>query len=195
MLWAKMESSKDFCMRLSHKTNQLKIRKLKTFSLMLFLAFGMTGCFRPLYGSPEFGGLAIQKGLAGVNVEVGGERLAHYLRNELEFGLRGDGDQSGPRTHRLTVLPRTRLNTAIVDRVSGSAESVVFIIDAQFKLIALDKATVELLSETATVAVPYERSNQRFASIRAARDAEIRAAKQVAEQIKTRVAAYLASNR
>jgi LPS-assembly lipoprotein len=175
-------------------THQLKIRQLKFFSLMIFLALGVTGCFRPLYGSPEFGGLAIQQGLAGVNVDVKGDRLEHYLRNELEFGLRGDGNQSGPRTHQLTVLPKTRLNTAIVDRVSGSAESVVFVIDAQFRLVALNKATVELLSETATVAVSYERSVQRFASIRAARDAEIRGAKQLAEQIKTRVAAYLAAN-
>jgi LPS-assembly lipoprotein len=170
-------------------------RQLKALSLILFISLGVTGCFRPLYGSPEFGGLAIQQGLAGVSIEVGGDRLEHYLRNELEFNLRGDGDQSAPRTHRLVVSPRSRLNTAIVDRVSGSAESVALVIDANFKLYALNKPTIELMSETATAAVSYERSIQRFASIRAARDAEIRGAKQLAEQIKTRVAAYLATNR
>jgi LPS-assembly lipoprotein len=171
------------------------MRHLKQISILLFLSLGMTGCLRPLYGSPEFGGLAIQQGLAGVTIEVRGDRLEHYLRNELEFGLRGDGDQSGPRTHRLVVVPTTRLNTAIVDRVSGTAESVNMIITARYTLYATNKPTVVLTDENATVAVSYDRSIQRFASIRASRDAEIRGAKQMAEQIKTRVAAYLASNR
>jgi LPS-assembly lipoprotein len=171
------------------------MRHLKQISILLFLSLGMTGCLRPLYGSPEFGGLAIQQGLAGVTIEVRGDRLEHYLRNELEFGLRGDGVQSGPRTHRLVVVPTTRLNTAIVDRVSGTAESVNMIITARYTLYATNKPTVVLTDENATVAVSYDRSIQRFASIRASRDAEIRGAKQMAEQIKTRVAAYLASNR
>jgi LPS-assembly lipoprotein len=170
-------------------------RQLKNITLILFLALGATGCFRPLYGSPEFGGLNIQQGLTGVAIEVRGDRLEHYLRNELEFGLRGDGNQSGPRTHRLVVVPTTRLNSAIVDRVSGTAENVVMVIDAKYSLYALNKPTIALTENDATVAVSYERSIQRFASIRAARDAEIRGAKQLAEQIKTRVAAYLASNR
>jgi LPS-assembly lipoprotein len=171
------------------------MRQLKHISLIFLLALGVTGCFRPLYGSPEFGGLNIQQGLAGVTIDVQGDRLEHYLRNELEFGLRGDGNQSGPRTHRLVVVPKARLNSAIVDRDSGSAESVVMVIDAKYTLYALNKPTVILTENDATVAVSYERSVQRFASIRAARDAEIRGAKQISEQIKTRIAAYLASNR
>ena len=170
-------------------------RQIKQFSLLIFLALGLAGCFRPLYGSPEFGGLGIQQGLAGVTVEVQGDRLEHYLRNELEFGLRGDGSQTGPRTHRLVVVPRTTLITAIVDRVSGSAESVNMVITAKYSLYALKNPTLALSEENTTVSVSYERNVQRFASIRAARDAEIRGAKQLAEQIKTRVAAYLASNR
>jgi LPS-assembly lipoprotein len=165
----------------------------QTFILAL-VSLGLAGCLRPLYGSPEFGGLAIQQGLAGVTIEINGDRVAHYLRNELEFGLRGDGDQTAARSHRLVVLPVQRLTTAIVDRVSGTAESVNMVIDAKFTLFKLAQTTA-LVDETATVSVTYERSIQRFASIRAARDAEIRGAKQLAEQIKIRVAAYLAANR
>jgi LPS-assembly lipoprotein len=39
----------------------------------------------------------------------------------------------------------------------------------------------------------YDRFPQRFASVRAARDAEIRVAKLLADQIRTRVAAHLAT--
>ncbi len=44
----------------------------------------------------------------------------------------------------------------------------------------------------ATSTATYDRSIQRFASLRAARDAEIRLAKVLAEQIKTRIASVLA---
>jgi LPS-assembly lipoprotein len=40
----------------------------------------------------------------------------------------------------------------------------------------------------------YDRTSQRFANIRAARDAEIRDAKVLADQIKTRLAVALARN-
>jgi hypothetical protein len=43
------------------------------------------------------------------------------------------------------------------------------------------------------VAVSYERSIQRFANTRAARDSEILAARQLADQIRSRVAAFLAT--
>jgi LPS-assembly lipoprotein len=38
---------------------------------------------------------------------------------------------------------------------------------------------------------PYERSSQRFATVRAARDAQIRAAKTLAERIQSQIAADL----
>ena len=41
------------------------------------------------------------------------------------------------------------------------------------------------------VRIPYERSPQRFASLRAGRDAQVRAAKELAQLIKARVAAAL----
>jgi LPS-assembly lipoprotein len=158
------------------------------------LALGLSGCIRPLYGSAEFGGLAVQQGLAGVSIEIQGDRLEHYIRSELEFNLRGDGVQTGPRTHRLVVNAKQRINTAIVDRVSGSAESANLIIDAKYALFELTKTTA-VTEGNAMVAVTYDRSQQRFASARASRDAEIRGAKQLAEQIRIRVASHLAGNR
>jgi LPS-assembly lipoprotein len=158
------------------------------------LALGLSGCIRPLYGSAEFGGLAVQQGLAGVSIEIQGDRLEHYIRSELEFNLRGDGVQTGPRTHRLVVNAKQRINTAIVDRVSGAAESANLIIDAKYALFELTKTTA-VTEGNAMVAVTYDRSQQRFASARASRDAEIRGAKQLAEQIRIRVASHLAGSR
>jgi LPS-assembly lipoprotein len=169
-------------------------RFLQTALIATALALPLGGCFRPLYGSADYGGLAVQQGLAGIKLEVQGERLAHYIRNELEFGLRGGNPDAAPVTHRLVVNARQASSTAIVDRLSGVAENASMRIDAKYILYPLNKTTIATEGE-AVVVVAYDRSQQRFASVRAARDAEIQGAKQLAEQIKTRVAAYLAGTR
>ena len=48
-----------------------------------------------------------------------------------------------------------------------------------------------IASGQSVVRAPYERSTQRFATLRAARDAQIRAAKNLAQLIRARIAAEL----
>jgi LPS-assembly lipoprotein len=157
------------------------------------LALGLAGCFRPLYGSAEFNGLNAQAGLAGVAIDIQGDRLAHYLRNELEFGLRGGNPVAGPTNrYTLTITPSSRTGGAIVDRVAGVAESAALFIDAQFVLREQGRSAA-LTEGTANVVVSYERSLQRFANTRAARDAEIQGARQLAEQIRGRIASFIAT--
>lgn len=158
------------------------------------LSVALAGCFRPLYGSAEYGGLAVQRGLAGIKIELEGERLAHYVRNELDFELRGGTPENVPTTHRLTVAATQNVSSAIIERNTGAAESGVMTIEAKYALYALNSAKV-VTEGQAQVVVSYDRSQQRFATVRAARDAEIRGAKQLAEQIKTRIASHLASSR
>ncbi len=167
---------------------------LRTGVLLAALSLGLGGCFRPLYGSQEYGGLGVQKGLQGISIEIRGERLAHYIRNELEFGLRGGDPTNAPQTHRLVITTSQTVATAIVERLTGAAESATLTIEGKYTLYPIESATIANAG-TATVVVSYDRSAQRFASIRSGRDAEIQAARQLAEQIKTRVAAYLASSR
>jgi LPS-assembly lipoprotein len=170
------------------------VRLFRSTALVGLIALGLGGCIRPLYGSAEFGGLAIQQGLAGVSVEMQGERLAHYLRNELEFSLKGGNPGVAPITHRLVVAARQSTAAAVIDRLSGTAESGYMTLTAKYWLYPTGKSAAETEGE-ATTLVSYDRSQQRFATTRAARDAEIQGAKQLAEQIKTRVAAHMASKR
>jgi LPS-assembly lipoprotein len=158
------------------------------------VTLGLGGCLRPLYGSAEFGGLAVQQGLAGVSIDIQGERMAHYIRNELEFSLRGGDPSVAPVTHRLLVTARQNTAAAVVDRLTGTAESGYMTISAKYWLYPKDTTKAETEGD-ASVLVSYDRSIQRFASSRAARDAEIQGAKQLAEQIKTRIASYMASKR
>jgi LPS-assembly lipoprotein len=170
-------------------------RALKSTFAICILALGLGGCFRPLYGTAEFNGLSVQQSLANVSITVAGDRMQHYLRNELEFGLRGGNTaQASEKRYNLVVAARQRVSSAVVDRVSGAAEGATMILEATYTLTEAGKGTV-LETGDSTVIVSYDRSQQRFASVRAARDAEIQGARQMADQIRTRVAAYLASKR
>jgi LPS-assembly lipoprotein len=171
---------------------EMRMRLVRNGMLAGALALGLAGCFRPLYGSAEFGGLNAQQGLAGVQVSVQGERLAHYLRNELEFNLRGGNPTDAGTRYVLVVTAASRTGGAIVDRISGAAESAALFIDAKYTLTEPGKSK-PVNEGSATAVVSYERSLQRFANTRAARDAEIQGARQLADQIRSRVASFLAT--
>jgi LPS-assembly lipoprotein len=145
------------------------------------LALGLGGCIRPLYGTAEYNGLSLQQSLAGVSISVQGDRLQHYLRNELEFGLRGGNPapETGTR-YRLEVNAKQRVNSAVIDRITGNAEAATMVLEATYSLTEIGKSGT-LETGNSTVIISYDRSQQRFATVRAARDAEIQGAKQMAD--------------
>ena len=66
-------------------------------------------------------------------------------------------------------------------------------VTARYRLTSLDGKT-ELTAGHARTTATYFRDPQRFASLRAARDAEIRATKQLSDDIKQRLAAMFATS-
>lgn len=156
------------------------------------LALG--GCFRPLYG-PTASGEPLAAVLASVKVEgvaspEGQERLGHYVRSELIYDLDGSG-QPSPKRYSLTLETAETIQPISVDAVSGRADAAILNGTVKFTLKSLDGKEV-VLSGTARANATYSRDQQRFASVRAARDADIRVAKLLADDIKSRIAARLA---
>jgi LPS-assembly lipoprotein len=153
----------------------------------------LTGCFTPLYGPMETGGTvkdvlaAIDVGPVGV--KPGQDRIAHYLRNELAFDLDGSGRPS-PKRYKLDVTVNESLSAVTVNTQTGQASSAILTGTATFKLIPIGGGP-EITSGTAVASASYDRGPQRFANLRASRDAEIRVAKTLAEQIQTRLAVTL----
>ncbi|ACA15921.1 conserved hypothetical protein [Methylobacterium sp. 4-46] len=167
----------------------------RRFALAGMVMLGLSGCFRPLYG-PTASGAPLSAVLASIQVDPattaqGQERLGHYLRSELVFDLDGAG-QAPEKRYRLTLAVSETVQTPIVSSVTARAESATLYGSAAYKVVSLDGSRT-LTEGTATGLASYDRSVQRFASLRAARDAEIRLAKLLADQIKTRVAAILAT--
>lgn len=150
------------------------------------------GCLRPMYAPASSTTTAsVQSRLAAVAVEPLPDRLGHYLVQELRFELDGSGSVAQPR-YRLSLTAKERVQAAVVNSATGRASSATVIVDATFTLTAIDGGAT-LLTGTAFGSASYDRTQQRYAAIRAARDAEIRVARALAEQIKTRVAAHFAS--
>jgi LPS-assembly lipoprotein len=169
------------------------VRQATRVAVVAALSLSRSACFRPLYG-PTASGEPMAALLASVQVDEvlmaqGQERLGHYLRSELIFGLDGSG-QSAPKRYRLKMQGSETVQTPIVSSQTGRAEAGTIV--GTIKYALEDLSGTKIISEgVATSTATYDRSIQRFASLRAARDAEIRLSKVLAEQIKTRIASVL----
>jgi LPS-assembly lipoprotein len=82
--------------------------------------------------------------------------------------------------------------TRLVDTVTGRATSNSLSERANYKLLAAEGGAAVTEGYVISLA-DYDRGSNRFANVRAARDAEIRNAKAMADQIRTRLASTLAS--
>lgn len=153
------------------------------------LALSLGGCFQPMYGG--LAGQQLQDDLAAIKVEPVPDRLGHYLGNELIFALNGTGSSVPPR-YRLVIAARERVSSPLVDTVTARATAATVLIDAEYKLFTTTDDQKPVLEGVVVAAQSYDRTSQRFANQRAARDAEIRNAKVLADQIRTRLAAGLA---
>lgn len=159
------------------------------------LLLGLAACFRPLYGTSA-SGLKVEDVLASIDVQTaegpqGQERLGHYVRSELIFDLDGSG-QTRAKTYKLAISTSESVQGTTIDVVSGRANTAILNGAVAYKLTSFD-GTKTLLAGTARASATYYRDEQRFASVRAARDAEIRISKLVAENIKQRLAAFFAT--
>ena len=170
-------------------TNMLR-RSLITVAICL-VAAPLAGCFQPMYGGA--GGSQLREDLAAIRIEPIPHRLGHYLANDLAFLLNGSGETFTPK-YRLVISVTEKVQSPLIDTITGRATSGTLVVDAEYKLFPSGQDSA-IASGTAFASVSYDRSSQRFANLRAARDAEIRSAKVLAEQIQTRLAAALASRR
>jgi LPS-assembly lipoprotein len=156
------------------------------------------GCFQPMYGqlSPT-AGPSVGEALSSVRVTTieapkgtTEERLAVELRNELLFGFTGGAGSNSP-THELTVRLTSQTAKVIVDVFTARPEVEDFGLDASYRLTEVATGKTVVTGTTfARVSYDIPGQQQRFAKLRGLRDAETRAAKVIAENIKSRLASY-----
>jgi LPS-assembly lipoprotein len=165
----------------------------------LALAGLTAGCFEPLYADrPTPAGTAsLPNQLRAVDVATidapSGSRIARVsvgVRNELIYDLTGGNGTISP-THRLDVKLTASQLQVIVDINTARPDINNYGIDATYTLIDLSTGKAVVRGQTfSRVSYNIPGQEQRFAGDRGLRDAENRAAKVIAENIRSRLASY-----
>jgi LPS-assembly lipoprotein len=159
---------------------------------------GLTaGCFQPMYAEHTDGTPDLREKLMGVDLppvdKPNGSRDARIgieIRNALAFKLYGNATGMPP-THKLVLRFSTTRASLIVDPNTQLPTSENYGIDAQYNLVEIaTNKSVMTGSTFSRVTYDMPGSYQRFARTRAFRDAEDRAAQEIADNIQTRLASY-----
>lgn len=162
------------------------------FAALVALSMMVSACadgsgFRPLYGN--VGAMTSAEGkLASVETATIPGRTGQRIRNELIFQTTS-GDKPPPAVYRLEVVIKESLLSTLVER-DGNAASQVYSLDATFRLVNIGDNKV-LLQGSSFGRAGFERFTSVLANVRAQEDAQNRAAKTVANDIKGRIAAFL----
>jgi LPS-assembly lipoprotein len=141
-------------------------------------------------------GQGVRPELAAINVKPMDDVIGHYLREELIFNLTGGAPDSnlGPTKYNLAITTSNQTLAAAIDTsesLNGRADAASVQITANYSLTDLKGA--KITEGTVTASGSIDRLTQRFAALRAVRDAKIRVSKTLADMIETRLAAYFAS--
>jgi LPS-assembly lipoprotein len=153
--------------------------------------FALSACgFQPLYGGTTASGQKLAAVMSTVEVIPIPGRVGQKLRNELIFYNTGGGD-AGAKRYKLEVAIKESVTSQLV-QITGDATGQVYQIDATFKLI--DSSNGQMVYQGKAISrAAYNRYQEIFSNVRARYDAENRAARTVAESIRTQVAARLAT--
>lgn len=161
------------------------------------LAALTAGCFQPMYAEHADGTPGLREKLMGVELppidKANASREARVgveVRNALAFKLYGSATGMPP-THRLVIRFNSSKSSLIVDPNTGLPNSENYGIDCQYNLVEVVSGK-SVMTGTTFSRVSYDMpgSYQRFSRNRAVRDAEDRAANEIAENINTRLAAF-----
>jgi LPS-assembly lipoprotein len=169
----------------------------------VFALAGLTaGCFQPLYGtqSPIGGQGSMGDKLSAVEVAPivtpNGTRIARVgvnVRNEVIYQLTGGGP-AATSNYRLDIKLGAVNQQVFIDVTTGRPDVQNYGLDAYYTLTDITNGK-QLVTSTTFTRVSYNipGQQQRFAGDRGMRDAEDRAAKEIAQNIRARLASYFAA--
>ncbi|MCG6856534.1 MAG: LPS assembly lipoprotein LptE [Salaquimonas sp.] len=146
--------------------------------------------YQPLYGTNSYMSQDAAIALAQIHVAEVDSRVGQQVRNQLIFQLQGGRDIPEPVYElRLRVTDNTRLQAAIKD-VADNTAGVVSVI-ASYDLINVANHT-RVAGGSRSASASFDRTGQSFSNERAVRDAQNRAARLVAEELRLALAADIA---
>jgi len=172
-------------------------RIVARFAIVATLAALTAGCFQPMYAERTDGKPGLRDKLLGVEVpplpypnNSPQARAGVAIRNALQFKLYGSATGLPP-TYSLALRFNPSKTSLIVDPNTALPTSENYGIDATYGLIEIATGKQVLTGNTfSRVTYDIPGQLQRFARARAYRDAEDRAAAEIADNINTRLASF-----
>lgn len=151
--------------------------------------FGLSGCFQPLYSEAAHPGVA--QAVKAVEIVPVDGRLGHYLTDDLITQLNGTGETVQPK-YRLQINVGQSRTTPTVELQIAFASSATVTETADIVLIEIGTSKIIYQGQAAAIA-PYDLSFNDYSNLRAGRDADLRLARSLSDEIAQRVAAAIAS--
>jgi LPS-assembly lipoprotein len=166
---------------------------------LALLAPVLAGCteLRPMYADPAVLGRTnadLGRTLSRVRVVPIDGRVGVELRNNLIFELTGGGLEPAAVDYELTVTISQSAGNLSIEAVSGRPTSAQLAMVARYRLTRLSDGA-QVGTGSLSTRIPYDQTVQRFANIRAQRDAEDRAARELAVAIRNGIVAMITNPR
>jgi LPS-assembly lipoprotein len=161
------------------------------------LAALTAGCFQPMYAEHTDGTPGLRDKLLTVDLPPVDKpnasreaRVGVAIRNALAFKLYGNATGAPP-LYKLVLKFTSSRSSLIIDPNTGLPNTENYGIDAQYNLIEIATDRSVMTGSTFShLSYDIPGSYQRFARSRAIRDAEDRAAEEIADHIQTRLASF-----
>jgi LPS-assembly lipoprotein len=158
------------------------------YSLAVLLS--LTGCgYKPLYSSSN-DGLGVVAALSSISIQEPDSRAGQLVRNSLLSSSRPAGTAQ-ENLYRLVLKPQLTQSTLVEQTLPG-IKRVRLRLTVSYQLIETDSGS-EVNSGKTFSAVSYDIIREPVADLQAESNATSRAAREVATDIHTRLAAYMAS--
>lgn len=163
----------------------------KSVLVAVCLSLGLSGCgFRPLYGQPEVETGPVSTDLATIRVLGIEDRSGQILRNALVQQLSPRGEPG--RARYLLKVSLDQDLSGLASTEDGKATIGSLHVIARYYLTDIERDLV-VQSGTARAITGMRFLGPRYASVSQERDAEERALTDIAVQIRTRLATFLAT--
>ena len=168
----------------------------KTFFALLFLAISclVSSCgYSPLYNQRSSSNLKVTKNLELIEIQPIKGRIGQSLRNNLLVHLNPKGTPANPLYKLSVTLKETRSNlgvkkSAVVTR--GNLKMLATYTLSKADIMTTGIEATRLFTAKVTTISSYDISQAQFAALTALKDAQARALRNIADNIRTRLGIY-----
>ncbi len=159
---------------------------------MLLLSAGCT--VRPLYATaPSATGSIAASSLNAIAIAPVETRYGQELRNRLIFLLDGGAGQPAAAAYAMTLFATVLVTNEATVKVDDEDRPTAATLQMTGSYVLTDAGTGKAVAQgTRQITASYDQPTQEFANLRARRDAEDRAARELAELLKLDIAQRLA---